>query len=220
MADSAAVTTTPDPRTARTVARLLSACVGLGIAGSLFGLSVVASFGDPIPEPEAPMLWEAPAGQEELWARLQSAAGDFVKGAREELLEERPTLTALAAVNLFASVLLVAGAFLTRARAEIGLRLLGGALVLGQAYAAIKLFVRVAFEIEIFGRLRIALAGIAAEGGDGKTVVIQLLAMQALLIFAVGLAAIAELVFYVWATRVLRRPAAVELLRPDPDAFD
>lgn len=220
MADSAAVTTPPDPRTARTVARLLSTCVGLGIAGSLFGLSVVASFGEPIPEPETPVLWAAPEGQEELWARLQSAAGDFVKGAREELLEQRPSLAALAAVNLFSSLLLVVGAFLTRARSQLGLRILGGALVLGQAYAAIKLFVRVAFELEIFGRLRVALAGIAAEGGDGRTVVIQLLAMQALLVGAVGLAAIVELAFYVWATRVLRRPAALELLRPDPEALE
>ena len=204
------------PKPVRRLAVVLSVAVGLGAGGTLFGLGVLASWGEPLPPPKPFPLPPPQPGAEALWAVLEDVMEKAPLEAQRVLAAHRPRLTALAVVDVVSSLVLLVGAFLARQRSPAGLATLSTGLVLSQGYAALELVVKVWFEADVFVALRGVVAPLSAESEEGRTMAVLMLAAQALVIAFVAALSLLELGFYVYASRLLRKPEVHQLLAPLP----
>lgn len=190
---------------------ILALCVGLGATGVIFGLSAVMAWDEPLalgtlPEPEAP------EGQEEEWAPVAEAFEQLPEVQLGVLRRHRASLTALAAVDLVASAVLLLGGLVARRRTPRTLRLLLSGLVLSQAYAALKTFLQTWVQIEFYRALRPTLETLGTRGDLGAATAQVILWAQSATIVGMAAVALAELGFYVFAHRYLRRPPVATFL--------
>ena len=190
---------------------ILALCVGLGAAGVVFGLSAVMAWNEPLALGTLPAL-EAPEGQEEAWAPVVEAFQKVPELQLEVMRRHRASLTALAAVDLVASAVLLLGGLLARRRTPKTLRLLTAGLVLSQAYAALKALLQTWVQVDFYRALRPTLETLGSQGDVGAATAQVILWAQSATIVGMGAVALAELGFYVFAHRYLRRPPVAQFL--------
>jgi hypothetical protein len=196
---------------------VLALCVGLGAAGVVFGLSAVLAWNEPLSMTSLPVP-EAPAGEEAAWAPVREAFERVPELQLAVLRRHRAGLTALAAVDLIASAVLLLGGLVVRRRTAPSLRLLNTGLVLSQAYAALKLGIQTWVQIDLYRALAPVLKDLAGQGEAGATTAQVTLFAQSATIVVMAVVALAELLFYAFAQRYLRRPEVTKFLTTGPDA--
>lgn len=190
---------------------ILALCVGLGAAGVIFGLSAVLSWDEPLVLGQLPTL-DVPEGEEEAWAPVQQAFAKVPEVQLSVLRRHRPSITALAAIDLIASAVLLLGGLVVRRRTASGLRLLTTGLVLSQGYALLKLFIQTWVQVDLYRALAPTLEGLARQGEAGATTAQVTLFAQAATIVIMAAVALAELGFYVHAQRYVRKPEVAKFL--------
>jgi hypothetical protein len=199
----------------RHLAWILALCVGLGATGVVFGLSAVLSWNEPLSMATLPVP-EAPAGEEAAWAPVREAF-ERVPGLQLSVIKRhRAGLTALAAVDLIASAVLLVGGLVVRRRTASSLRLLNTGLVLSQAYAALKLGIQTWVQVDLYRALSPILRDLARQGEAGATTAQVTLFAQSATIVVMAVVALAELLFYAYAQRYLRRPDVARFLAGGP----
>ena len=190
---------------------ILALCVGLGASGVIFGLSTVLARHEPLALGQLPTI-EPPEGEEEAWAPVIAAFEKLPETQLAVLKRHRPALTALAAVDLIASAVLLLGGLRARRRTPGTLRLLTTGLVLSQAYAALKLGLYSWVQVDAYRALAPTVQAVAAQGEVGAAAAQAVLFAQAAAIVIMGAVALLELGFYVYAHRYLRRPPVAAFL--------
>ncbi|HWV38696.1 MAG TPA: hypothetical protein VN033_09510 [Vulgatibacter sp.] len=195
---------------------MLMICGFLGVMGVAFGASGLMSWREPIPEMPVPTLPAAPPGEEAAWEQIQAAIDQVPEVYREVMQERRPAVTALAAANLVASAVLLVGSLSARLRRPSALRTLRAGLTLSQAYAVLSLVVQTWVQLGLLGGQRILLAAVAAQGGMARAMAVTLTAGQVAVVILTAVAALAQLAFFVWASRLLRRPGVAEAISGAP----
>jgi DNA-binding transcriptional ArsR family regulator len=159
---------------------------------------------------------EAPAGEEAAWAPVREAF-ERVPGLQLAVIKRhRAGLTALAAVDLIASAVLLVGGLVVRRRTASSLRLLNTGLVLSQAYAALKLGIQTWVQVDLYRALSPILRDLARQGEAGATTAQVTLFAQSATIVVMAVVALAELLFYAYAQRYLRRPDVARFLSGGP----
>lgn len=190
---------------------VLAFCVGLGGMGVVFGLSAVLAWNEPLVLGRLSVP-SVPEGQEEAWAPVAETLTRLPELQLAVVKKHRASLTALAAVDLVSSAVLLLGALLIRRRTAGALRLLVTGLVLSQAYAALKIVVQTWMQMDVYGALRPTLEELSRAGEVGATAAqMMLLALSATIVLLATIA-LAELVFYVYAHRYLRRAEVAAFL--------
>ena len=194
---------------------MLMLCGVLGALGLAFGASGLLSWREPIPTFPSPSLPAAPAGEEAAWVLIQEAI-DRVPALYQQVMQaHRPALTALAATNFVASGVLLAGTLAARLRR--GARALRAGLSLSQAYAVLAVVVQTWVQLDLLHGQRSIYAPLAAGGGTAGLMATTFTAAQVFAVALTAAVALAQLGFFVWAARLLRRPGAVEAIS-DPAA--
>ncbi|HEY0839777.1 MAG TPA: hypothetical protein VGD74_06290 [Vulgatibacter sp.] len=191
---------------------MLMLCGLLGAMGVAVGSSGLLSWREPIPELPAIALPDPPPGEEAAWARIQEAIDRVPDTYHEVLKQRRPAVTALAATNLVSSGVLLIGVFAARLRRPWSVRSLRAGISLSQAYAILALAVQCWVQIGLLAGQRAVFEPLAAEGGTTATMAVTLMAAQMGVIVVTAVLALAQLGFFVWAGRMLRRPGAAEAL--------
>jgi len=195
---------------------MLMLCGVLGVMGVAFGASGLLSWREPIPELPALTLPEAPSGEEAAWGHIQEAIDRVPDVYREVMRERRPAVTALAATNLVASGMLLVGSLSARLRRPGAMRSLRAGLTLSQAYAVLSLVVQTWVQVGLLSGQRLLFAPVAAMGGMAETMAVTLTAAQVMVVILTAALALAQLGFFVWAGRLLRRPGAAEAIAGEP----
>lgn len=191
---------------------MLMLCGVLGAMGVAVGSSGLLSWREPIPELPAISLPDAPPGEEAAWVRIQEAIDRVPDTYHEVLRERRPAVTALAATNLVSSGVLLIGAFAARLRRPWSIRSLRAGISLSQAYSILALFVQTWVQVGLLAGQRALFEPLAAEGGTTQTMAVTMIAAQIGVIAVTAFLALAQLGFFVWAGRMLRRPGAAEAI--------
>jgi|GEM_PF-2643082 len=191
----------------------LALCMALGSIGSCRGLVEVSNRNEPVALPLPAIT--IPSDADEEWKQLAAAMNELKEAQVETYRARRPALSALAVVNLASSLVLLSGALATAARLRRGLAVLQTGITLSQAYVALGIVVGTWVQLglaettqTILGPLRSLEHPVAMQA---TVAVFQY--WLAIPIFVLGM--VAQFLFYVWATGLLKNPEVRAALDPE-----
>lgn len=176
----------------------------LGAFGSCRGIAEVSTWREPVEVnlPKLPILQEEGAD----WEKLETAWTELQRAQTEAYRERRPASNALAVVNLISSLVLMSGAMAAGARSARGLSALRAGLSLSQAYVILGLAVGTWLQLGLVQPAQEILTPLRLLGGAAGQAAMVSLAAHWVGIPIAALGMLAQLGFYLWMQRYLRRP--------------